>query len=211
MFLYSPPYILQKLSPSVLHWKVETPGKEIYLTFDDGPVRGITHEVLKVLDQYHAKATFFCNGKQALENKEIIEEIKHTGHCLGNHTYSHIDGWKSSVKEYLDDVKRCEDVFHSPLFRPPFGRITSEQAKVLGKQYNIVMWSLMTYDFHPKAKVERSLEIMKKKATPGSIILMHDSEKAEGNVISILTGIMEYFSGSGFSFCSLENVFPEKA
>ncbi len=211
MFFYSPPYILQKLSPSVLHWKVETLQKEIYLTFDDGPVNSLTHKVLKVLDQYQAKATFFCNGKQALENTETIEMIKQSGHCLGNHTFSHTDGWRSSLKHYLEDVKRCDDVFQSSLFRPPYGRITPGQAKVLSKQYNIVMWSLMTFDFHPKVKPERSLRIMKRKAAPGSIILMHDSEKAEGNVISILTGVMEYFSGSGFTFNSLESVFPKKS
>lgn len=210
MFFYTPPFILQKLSPAILHWKVHKTTKEIFLTFDDGPVSNITYDVLKVLDHYNAKATFFCNGKQALENPEIIEKIKQSGHCLGNHTFSHIDGWKSSAKEYLDDVKRCEETFHSSLFRPPFGRITREQAKMLSKQYNIVMWSLMTYDFHPKVKPEQSLKIMKKKTNPGSIILMHDSEKAQDKVVSILTGILEYFSGSGFSFCSLEKAFSEK-
>lgn len=208
MVFFNPPYILQKLSPSVLHWKIHTSEKEIFLTFDDGPVTGVTHDVLKVLDYYHAKATFFCNGKQALENPEIIEKIKQSGHCLGNHTFSHIDGWKSSGKEYLEDVKRCEDIFQSSLFRPPFGRITREQAKVLSRQYHIVMWSLMTYDFHPKVKPDRSLKVMKRKAAPGSIILMHDSGKAQYKVISILTGILEYFSGYGYTFSSLEKAFP---
>jgi len=210
MFFYSPPYILQKLCPSVLHWKVDTQEKEIYLTFDDGPSSSITHEVLRVLEHYQAKATFFCNGKQALENPEIIEMIKQSGHGLGNHTFSHIDGWKSSEIDYFRDVKRCEEVFHSSLFRPPFGRITREQARVLSKQYHIVMWSLMTYDFHPKINSERSLKEMIRKAAPGSILLMHDSEKAEGKVISILTGVLEYFSGSGFTFNSLEDAFSRK-
>ncbi|MBW6479843.1 MAG: polysaccharide deacetylase family protein [Bacteroidales bacterium] len=211
MFFYSTPHILQKISPTVLQWKVETQVKEIFLTFDDGPVAGVTHEVLNVLDQYQAKATFFCNGKQALENPQIIEKIKQSGHCLGNHTYGHIDGWRSSVKDYLEDVKRCEDVFCSSLFRPPFGRITCRQARLLSRQYHIVMWSLMTYDFHPEIKPEQSLKIMKRKASPGSIILMHDSGKAGDKVIGILTGILEYFSLAGFTFSSLEKVFPKKA
>ena len=211
MLFFNPPFILQKFSPSSLLWKVDTKKKQIFLTFDDGPVAGITHEVLKVLGNYQAKATFFCTGEKALKNRETIELIKQSGHCLGNHTFSHADGWRSSLKGYLEDVKRCGDVFHSPLFRPPYGRITPGQAKVLSEQYNIIMWSLMSYDFHAKVKPERSLRIMKRKAAPGSILLMHDSEKAAGNVISILTGVLEYFSGSGFTFNSLENVFPEKA
>jgi len=210
MLFYNPPVILQKLSPSFLLWNVDTNEKEIFLTFDDGPVAGVTHEVLDVLDHYQAKATFFCNGKQALENPDIIELIKESGHGLGNHTFSHIDGWKSSGKDYFRDVKRCEDVFHSSLFRPPFGRITPEQARILSNEYHIIMWSLMTFDFHPKVNSERSLRIIKRKAVPGSIILMHDSEKAAGNVISILTGVLEYFSGLGFVFNSLEKIFCRK-
>jgi peptidoglycan-N-acetylglucosamine deacetylase len=210
MVFYSPCFILQKLSPSYIHWRVDTTEKEIFLTFDDGPVAGVTDNVLKALDQYQAKATFFCNGKQASENPEIIEKIKHSGHCLGNHTYSHLNGWKSSTRDYIEEVKRCEDIFHSSLFRPPFGKISLKQAKLLSKQYHIVMWSLMTYDYHPKVNPGRSLEMMKKKMTPGSIILMHDSGKAGDKVISVLTGILEYFSLSGFTFSSLEKVFPPK-
>lgn len=210
MKIYYPPLILQKLSSSFLHWRVDTKEREMFLTFDDGPTKGITPNILKVLEQYQAKATFFCNGKQARENPEILEIIKQSGHYLGNHTYSHLNGWKTSAKDYLGDVKRSEEIFQSSLFRPPYGRITLQQAKMLNNQYHIIMWSIMTYDYHPKVNPEQSLIKIRIKAVPGSIILMHDSEKAAGNVISILTGVLEYFSLLGFTFSSLEKVFPRK-
>jgi peptidoglycan/xylan/chitin deacetylase (PgdA/CDA1 family) len=208
MISVSSPFILKKIAPAALNWVVKTREKEIFLTFDDGPFPGVTDNILHLLDAYNAKATFFCTGRQAQRHPRFIDMIKDRGHSLGNHTFNHISGWGNSAKNYINDINLCNDVFQSNLFRPPYGRIMPGQVKMLKNRFNIIMWTQITHDY--KKEIISSEKISKLKTTviPGSIILMHDSEKAAKNVIVILKNLLEYFSDKGYCFCNLEKAFP---
>lgn len=207
MFFFTPPSLIQKLSNNFLHWKIKTLDKKVFLSFDDGPTPGLTKEILSYLNQYNARATFFCTGKKARENPDLIQKILENNHCLGNHTYHHLDGWRCSTNKYVKDVMQCDQVFHSSLFRPPYGRITPAQIKQLKKKFDIIMWSLMSYDYHPRMSPERSLKKLNSITDNGSIILMHDSLNAKHNLKYILPALIENLAIKGYKFERLDQEF----
>jgi peptidoglycan-N-acetylglucosamine deacetylase len=158
----------------------------IYLTFDDGPHPEITPWVLDVLKKYNLKATFFCVGTNAGKYPKIVNRILAEGHSLGNHTYSHLNGWQYTTEEYVQDVLLCREVFGTNLFRPPFGKITPMQAYTIKKiGFEIIMWNILSYDYDKRLNINDC----KKKLTAssgGDIIVFHDSEKAFPNLKELL-------------------------
>ena len=188
-------------------WKVNTKEKNLYLTFDDGPIPEITPFVLDELKKWNAKATFFCIGKNIEANPEIFQRILDEGHSVGNHTYDHLNGWNYSDKEYFDNIKRCQTVLTSDLglrtsdlFRPPYGKLKPSQYSTLKSQYKLVMWDVLCYDFDLKVTQEKVLDNILKNAEAGSIIVMHDSLKAKPKVEFALPKVLEHFTAKGFKF-----------
>lgn len=205
------PWWLKKLYPSYI-WNIKTNEKVIYLTFDDGPHPIATPFVLDALKKYNAKATFFCIGKNVKSFQEIYKKIIEAGHSVGNHTYNHLNGWKTSKKIYLDDVAKAAGQINSFLFRPPYGRITKKQAKQIKKVINnpkakIIMWSILSGDFDTSNTKEKCLDNVARHAKPGSIIVFHDSEKAFPLMSHTLEESLKYFSENGYRFDSLDAVF----
>ena len=182
-------------------WKIPTKTKKLFLTFDDGPHSVITSKVLNILDEYNAKATFFCVGENVKEHPEIYREILSKGHQTGNHTYNHLRGWNTTTKRYIESVQRCNQLVNSDLFRPPHGRITRKQLRVLKKEgYKIIMWSVLTKDYNTSADKNGLLERAVHKTRPGSIIVFHDSEKAEDNLLYLLPKFLDHYTRKGYSF-----------
>jgi peptidoglycan/xylan/chitin deacetylase (PgdA/CDA1 family) len=189
-----------------LTWKRNTNEniKTVYLTFDDGPHPKITNYVLDTLDQYQAKATFFVVGSNAIKFPNIIADIKNRRHKIGNHTMNHIKGWSVSKKTYLTDIDECEKYCPTDgLFRPPYGRINTAAIKEIRKNYEIIMWDVLTKDYNPNIKIEKTIERIKKQITDGSIVVFHDSEKAYPQLALILPSILEFLHQKNFQFCSL--------
>ncbi len=173
----------------------------LYLTFDDGPCAQSTQWILNLLSKYNAKATFFCLGKNVQQHPELFEEIRKQGHAIGNHGMNHIDGIKSSTEDYLDDASEASRFIHSSLFRPAYGHIKKTQYKALKKQgFQIVFWSLLTYDFDSNLSAEKRLEIIRKKTKAGSILVFHDSEKAFPQLQKELPVLLEEWMKAGFRF-----------
>ena len=141
-----PPYLM-KYYFSELVWSIKENKKTLYLTFDDGPTPGVTEKVLEILKTHNAKATFFCLGKNVKEHNALYSKIINEGHAIGNHTYSHLNGWDVSLQEYAADVEKASEHMQSGLFRPPYGRIRPSQINYLKQHYKIVMWSVLSYDF----------------------------------------------------------------
>lgn len=195
---------LGKLLFPQLIWEIKTTEKVMFLTFDDGPHPEITPRVLRILDDYRAKATFFCVGENVVKYPGTYQAILKKGHKTGNHGYNHLNGWRTTNHNYLDNVDQCAGLVDSHLFRPPYGRITYLQIGYLKINYRIVMWSVLTYDFHPKTTPEQCYEYAVKYSKPGSIIVFHDSEKAAGNMLYALPRFLEYFSNLGFGFKTLD-------
>jgi peptidoglycan/xylan/chitin deacetylase (PgdA/CDA1 family) len=203
MYFVKTPVILSLFYKNFI-WKVNTKEKIIYLTFDDGPDEEVTPKVLDILDEYDAKATFFCLGNNAEKYPGIIEKIVKSGHVLGNHSYSHKNGYKSKLDEYIADVERCESVFKSNLFRPPYGRIKKSQAKILSENYKIVMWSVIPGDFDRKISKQKCLERSIENSGSGTIIVFHDSQKAKEKALFTLPHYLKHFKEQGFSFNKIQ-------
>jgi peptidoglycan/xylan/chitin deacetylase (PgdA/CDA1 family) len=196
------PWVLKKLYPEC-EWEINSGEKNIYLTFDDGPHLEATPFVLDELKKYNAKATFFCIGKNVKKNFEIYKQIISDGHKPGNHTYNHVNGWKTNDKEYLEDIRLAADIIDSNLFRPPYGRITKFQIKALkGEKLNLktIMWTVLSGDFDEKVTPENCYLNVINNTKPGSIIVLHDSLKALPRLQYTLPRILGYFIKKGFQF-----------
>lgn len=202
MFKYTIPVILQQLMPSYT-WKVDTEDKQLFLTFDDGPHPEITPWVLTLLRQYNAKASFFCVGDNVRKYPEIYQQILAEGHAVGNHTFHHLNGWKTSNRLYLEDVRLAEKYIQSNLFRPPYGKMRRSQANMLKKNYRLIMWDRLSMDYKPDLNLEESLRQMKK-VSNGNILVFHDSEKAFKNLQVLLPALLEYYSKQSFTLSSLK-------
>jgi len=211
-FILKYPWILKKLYPKRLS-RVATE-KTLFLSFDDGPIPEVTPWVLEQLDKYSAKATFFCIGDNIRKHPEIFKKIKDKGHAVGNHTFNHLNGWKTSTSDYLENFRKTEQIIESKLektlsseeklFRPPYGKIKNKQAaKITNLNYRIVMWDVITGDYDKNYDAEKCLENTLNLIRAGSIIVFHDSLKAENNLKYILPKLLEEYSQKAWKFKTL--------
>ena len=196
------PWVLKKLYAECV-WKISTKEKILYLTFDDGPHPEVTPFVLGELKKYNASATFFCIGNNVQKHPEVYQQIINEGHKIGNHTFDHLNGWKTKDKIYLENISKAADVIDSNLFRPPYGRITKFQLEALkGINFNLtpIMWSVLSGDFDEKLSEENCYLNVVNNSAPGSIIVFHDSQKAFSRLTYALPKVLEYFSQQGYQF-----------
>lgn len=184
-------------------WRINPAEKSVYLTFDDGPNPKVTPLVLDILDKFGVKATFFCVGENVKKYPEVFREVKRRGHTVGNHTFNHLKGYKSSTQEYVKNVWKADEYVHSNLFRPPHGRIKLSQIRTLKKDFKIIMWDFITYDFDSKVTPDAILKEVKKRTRNGSIVIFHDSLKAEKNMLAALPKALEFWKEEGYEICSL--------
>lgn len=191
-----------KLTPS-LTWKVKTTDKKLYLTFDDGPHPHITRWVMDCLDQYNAKGTFFCVGDNVRKHPDVYAEILARGHRTGNHTFNHLSGWHTPTDTYVANTQEAASYIQSNLFRPPYGRLTPSQIKALRPSYQLIMWDVLTCDFDKNLQTEKALDICKAITNKGSIVVFHDSVKAEQNLKTMLPAYVHHFHQKGFTFETL--------
>jgi peptidoglycan-N-acetylglucosamine deacetylase len=181
-------------------WRIKTAEKVLYLTFDDGPIPEVTPWVLSLLEQYDAKATFFCVGENVEKHPRIYQNLLKKGHSVGNHTQNHLNGWSTKKSIYLENTQRCASSVRSNLFRPPYGRLTPAQSEQLRKEYRIILWDVLSGDFDPKISSEKCLQNVIENTENGSIIVMHDSLKAEHHLRNILPKILNFYSERGYRF-----------
>jgi peptidoglycan/xylan/chitin deacetylase (PgdA/CDA1 family) len=198
--IFRTPFILPLIYPSLV-WRIPTEAKEMFLTFDDGPVPGPTEFVLDTLKQRNCKATFFSIGDNVKKHATIYQRILSEGHVVGNHTFNHVKGWSHSDEDYLSNIKKCDEVLgaKSQLFRPPYGRIKKSQIGKL-KDYKIVMWDVLTSDYNQNLSPEKCLKGSIHATRPGSIVVFHDSLKAERNMRYSLPRFIDHFLNQGFIF-----------
>ena len=186
---------------SKLTWNIPNSSKTIYLTFDDGPTPIITDWVLEILKNYDAKASFFCVGKNVLAHPDIYERIITSGHNVGNHTHTHLKGWKTSTVEYLKNIENASLCITSNLFRPPYGQIRPKQVTALSQlDYKIVMWTILSLDWDKNISKEKCVMNVINNTSEGDIIVFHDSVKASVNMQYALPKVLDYFSRKGYEF-----------
>jgi peptidoglycan/xylan/chitin deacetylase (PgdA/CDA1 family) len=196
MRLFRPGFLAGYLYPEAL-FRIKTAEKVLYLTFDDGPDPLSTPQLLDILKRNDVSALFFCTGVAAEKYPELINQIRIEGHLTGNHGYSHLDGWKTDSRTYLYNVIKAAELTSENIFRPPFGHISFKQKRLL-KEFKIVFWDIMAYDFDSSFGSRRSLEILKRKIRPGSIIVLHDT--ANSCAKTILEEFIEYSLSEGYRF-----------
>ena len=195
--VYPPPYI-RWIYPQAI-WTLPGQGKTIYLTFDDGPTPLVTEKILDLLDDYQAKATFFCIGKNIEQHPLLFNLIKAKGHHIGSHTYSHLNGWKSNSSDYLQDYQKGRELACSNLFRPPYGRILLNPLQTIQKQDKVIMWDILSKDYDATLPPEKILHNVLRHLKPGSIIVFHDSEKAKKNVLAVLPQLLQHLTQEGYT------------
>ena len=199
MYLVRPPYFFRKLFPKAI-WRMDKTQNKIYLTFDDGPIPSTTTWVLSLLKQHHIKATFFCVGENVQKHPEVYRQIVDEKHAVGNHTFNHLKGWNTHSKKYIQNVEKCENYVSTNLFRPPYGKVKKSQFKILNSKFSIIMWDVLSGDFDKKTSPEKCLKNVTDTVRNGSIIVFHDSIKAQKNLEYALPRFIEYAKEKGYEF-----------
>lgn len=199
MFLVRPPALVTKLFFNLV-WNIPNEEKNIYLTFDDGPIPETTPIVLDTLDEFGVKATFFCVGENVAKYPDLFQEIRRRGHTVGNHTYNHLNGWKTETAAYIENIERANQLINASLFRPPYGKITQHQKSQVMKQFKIVMWDVLSRDYDLSISREECLNNVLTFTKPGSVIVFHDSIKARRNMTYVVPRAIETLLHNGYHF-----------
>lgn len=202
MYLIKTPKFVRELFPNYT-WHVPTTEKVLYLTFDDGPIPVVTPWVMEQLAAYNAKATFFCVGENVRQHPEVFDQLIQEGHTVGNHTQNHLNGWTSDNIPYFHNVRHGAHLTNSLLFRPPYGKLRPRQSQFLQRHYRIVMWDVLSADFDPTVSEEQCANNVIRNAKEGSIVVFHDSIKAEENLRYALPKVLEHFANLGYRFEAL--------
>ncbi|AFK03937.1 polysaccharide deacetylase [Emticicia oligotrophica DSM 17448] len=207
MFLHKTNFLMRALYPNFV-WRKPSTDKTIFLTFDDGPIPEVTEFVLETLEKYQAKATFFCIGDNINKHPEVFKRVIKEGHSVGNHTFNHLRGWATEDEQYLENTEKCKAEIEkfgikTQLFRPPYGRIKRSQARSILSTNEIIMWDVLSGDFSQDLTPETVLNKTIKYTESGSIVLFHDSIKANKRMAYALPKFLEHFSAQGFKFSKL--------
>ncbi len=177
-----PPLLAKLLLPGTTWYKKDA-GNNVYITFDDGPIPEVTPWVLDEADKWNAKLTFFCVGENVHKHPDIYQEIIKRGHQVGNHTYNHLSAWKTDRESYFENIDKASLLIKSKLFRPPHGQVYPWYLSKLKQTFNqIVMWDVLSKDYDNSLTGMQVFENVKNHLRPGSIIVFHDSIKAEKNM-----------------------------
>lgn len=204
------PNFIQRVFPNII-WKKTTDEKKIWLTFDDGPEKEVTEFILETLKKLNIKASFFLIGKNIQEFPELTKEIIKKGHIIGNHSFSHLNGFKSKNEEYIYDIELGQKLINEKLvemgitnkikiFRPPYGRILPRQIKRLKENYKIVMWDVFSWDFKKNISPEKIYNNVIDNVTEGSILVFHNNKKSLYNLKLTLEDTLIKLKEKGFVF-----------
>ena len=182
--------------------------KVIALTFDDGPWEH-TPDVLKILQKYQAKATFFWIGQHVQVYPELARQVVAAGHAVGNHTWSHythgmdVTTAQTEVENTTARIYKATGV-KTRLFRPPAGRLDSGVVDyALEKNYAAIMWSIDTYDWMESTSVQSLVHSVLNQAKPGSIVLLHDGGGNRLRTIEALHPILAGLKKQGYQFVTI--------
>jgi len=194
------PKFIQILFPSII-WRQKNYQNNIWLTFDDGPTPKVTPFILNTLKEEKVKATFFLVGEQIERQPDLYNQIISDGHVIANHSYSHINSWKSNNLDYLNDIEKCQKLMpKNKLFRPPYGKISALQIRRLKKKYKIILWDVLSWDFSLSIAPSKVKRNVMKNTKQGSIIVFHNNQKSFQNLTSILKETIQELKQKGFSF-----------
>lgn len=203
VWMHHVPSLIPKVFDKFI-WNKSRDEKTIYLTFDDGPVPGITDFVLNELAKRKMKATFFMVGANVEKNPNLAKEVLQLGNGIGNHTFNHLDGYRNPDALYLENIEKCQKTLQDILginpfhFRPPYGKISKSQSKLVLERYQIIMWDVLSGDYDPDQSPEKCLSKTMQYSKNGSIVLFHDQQKTERVVKKVLPDYLDFIKDRGF-------------
>lgn len=208
MVWHTVPALVQRFFPERI-WNGNSEKNRIYLTFDDGPVPGVTDFVLDELAKRNQVATFFVVGDNVRKYPQLALRILESGNQIGNHTFNHMNGWKTDLKTYLKNTQLCQETlrdqlgFEATLFRPPFGLMTRGQAKLITQTHQIAMWTVLSGDYDDQMRPKQILEKTRIHSLPGKIVVFHDQEKTAKVLPDFLPNYLDYVLDQSWSTSTL--------
>lgn len=203
MLIHHVPSVVPRLFTDFV-WHKDRTQNTVYLTFDDGPVPGVTDYVLEQLEQRNQLATFFMVGENVTKNPELAKTVQAAGHGIGNHTYHHLNGYHTATLQYYQDVFKCQRTIEDSLgvstsfFRPPYGRISKKQIKLLKNHFRIVLWDVLSGDYDSTQSSEKCLYKTRKYTRNGSIIVFHDQLKTQQMLKTVLPKYLDFLLLQGY-------------
>jgi len=202
MYFVKTPLFFKKIYPELL-WLSPNVNNEVYLSFDDGPIPNVTDWILDTLKAYNGIASFFCVGSNIEKYPKLYNRMVTEGHTIGSHSYNHLSGWKTKNDVYFEDVRKAGALANTNLFRPPYGRIKKSQARILSKDFKIVMWDILSGDFDERVSADQCVENVVSNCKSGSIIVLHDNLKSIDKLKLALPDIIENLLTKGFNLTNL--------
>lgn len=203
MFYLTKTPLLLKWALPLLVWKKPNVENRVFLTFDDGPTKEYTEQILTLLKEHNIKATFFCVGANVEKHPTLYQSIINQEHSVGNHTMNHLNGWKTSSKKYLSNIDEATRYIKSSLFRPPYGKINFSSIKKINAHYDIIMWDIVGGDFDSKCGVDKIVNNVLNNIKSGSIVVLHDNKNFSEKTIAALPKIIDGVKKMGLSFSKL--------
>ncbi len=198
-------------------WEINTDEKIIALTFDDGPHRKYTAQILDVLAKHNAKATFFIVGQNAEKNPEVVERMYKEGHELANHTFTH--PLRTNVPNLLKEIKKTNDTIHNitgftpTLFRPVEGQYSDAMIEAVAKEgYKVVMWSwhLDTLDWKSPG-TNRIVNTVLNGVKEGNIVLFHDGGGNRRQTVQAIEKILAELDSQGYRFVTVSELLDVRS
>ena len=199
MIIEQPTIWLRWIYPKA-YWRMDPKEHSVYLTFDDGPIPEATPFILDTLAKYGIKATFFMVGDNVRKYPHLYERIKAEGHQVGNHTYNHMGSVRHTLKTYVKNTNKANELIHSKYFRPPHGWMRPAAYIWLNRKYKIVMWDVVTRDYSKLLTAEDVVNNIKTYTRNGSIITFHDSLKSIDKLYTALPESLEWLISQGYQF-----------
>ena len=199
MIIEQPTIWLRWIYPKA-YWRMDPKEHSVYLTFDDGPIPEATPFILDTLAKYGIKATFFMVGDNVRKYPHLFERIKAEGHQVGNHTYNHMGSVRHTLKTYVKNTNKANELIHSKYFHPPHGWMRPAAYIWLNRKYKVVMWDVVTRDYSKLLTAEDVVNNIKTYTRNGSIITFHDSLKSIDKLYTALPESLEWLISQGYQF-----------
>lgn len=171
---------------------------QIYLTFDDGPHPEITPWILDELAYRNIKGTFFCLGENILAHPKLVDRIRSEGHALAYHGFNHNRNSKRSIQEIKRDLLSAPNSLTKRYYRPPYGRLSWWKATAIPRDWKIIMWSWLSYDFDQTLSIDQLVSRAKSSIRPGDILVFHDNNHTKDRLKLLLPPILDFIESKGW-------------
>ncbi|WP_054026526.1 polysaccharide deacetylase family protein [Bacillus sp. FJAT-28004] len=187
--------------------------KLIALTFDDGPDKRYTTDILDILKEKGVKATFFVVGQQVTKYPEVLQRIVDEGHAIGNHTNNHKDLSKLDEQQIIEQFKTADTAIKEAIgitpvmVRAPYGAVSDTLKTLLKENHReLISWNIDTRDWAGTSSSDM-IKMIKKEAKPNGMILMHSfGNKHIKNTVHALPAIIDVLENMGYTLVTADQL-----